>query len=236
MLLAAAPDAPFKTVAELIDYAKKNPGKLSNASSSNGSPGHVGGEMFKHMSGTDIVHIPYRGGAAAINDLIAGRVQLMFESLNSIAPHARSGTVRALAVTGERRSPGIPRSADGRGSWRAGLCGADLERRDRPCRHPAPDRRQAQCGDQSRNQDAGVQERFAADRRRARGRYAGGLRGDDCEGFGEVERGRAALGREVRLTNQFRSFPRKRESSSFFLLTLGPRFRGDERTVLSTAR
>src|SRR5436305_1722871 len=108
MLLAVSPDAPFKTVVELIDYARKNPGKLSNASSSNGSPGHVGGELFKSMSGTEIVHVPYRGGAAAINDLIAGRVQVMFESLNSIAPHARSGTVRALAVTGERRSPGFP--------------------------------------------------------------------------------------------------------------------------------
>ena len=60
------------------------------------------------MSGTDIVHVPYRGGAAAINDLIAGRVHLMFESLNSIAPHARSGAVRALAVSGARRSPGFP--------------------------------------------------------------------------------------------------------------------------------
>src|SRR6185436_20663584 len=59
MLLAAAPDAPFRTVSELIDYAKKNPGRLSNASSSNGSPGHVGGELFKFMTGTDIVHIPY---------------------------------------------------------------------------------------------------------------------------------------------------------------------------------
>jgi len=108
MLLAVPVDAPFKTVAELIEYAKKNPGKLSNASSSNGSPGHVGGELFKTMTGTEIVHIPYRGGASAINDLIAGRVQLMFESLNSIAPHARSGTVRALAVTGEKRSPGFP--------------------------------------------------------------------------------------------------------------------------------
>ena len=108
LLLAAAPNAPFTTVKELIEYAKKNPGKLSNASSSNGSPGHVGGELFKYMSGTEIVHIPYRGGAAAINDLIAGRVQLMFESLNSIAPHARSGAVRALAVSGEHRSPGFP--------------------------------------------------------------------------------------------------------------------------------
>jgi tripartite-type tricarboxylate transporter receptor subunit TctC len=108
LLLAVSPTVPFKSVAELVDYAKANPGKLLNASSSNGSPGHVGGELFKYMSGTDIVHVPYRGGAAAINDLIAGRVQLMFESLNSIAPHAKSGTVRALAVSGARRSPGFP--------------------------------------------------------------------------------------------------------------------------------
>ena len=67
MLLAAAPDAPFRTVAELVDYAKNNPGKLSNASSSNGSPGHVGGELFKSMTETDIVHVPYRGGAQAIS-------------------------------------------------------------------------------------------------------------------------------------------------------------------------
>src|SRR5262249_687322 len=106
--LAVSPTLPFKSVQEIIDYAKGNPGKLLNASSSNGSPGHVGGELFKYMSGTDIVHVPYRGGAAAINDLIAGRVHLMFESLNSIAAHARSGAVRALAVSGARRSPGFP--------------------------------------------------------------------------------------------------------------------------------
>jgi tripartite-type tricarboxylate transporter receptor subunit TctC len=108
LLLAVSPTTPFKSVAELIDYAKKNPGKLLNASSSNGSPGHVGGELFKYMTGTDIVHVPYKGGAPAINDLIAGRVQLMFESLNSIAPFARSGAVRALAVSGEHRSPAFP--------------------------------------------------------------------------------------------------------------------------------
>jgi tripartite-type tricarboxylate transporter receptor subunit TctC len=108
LLLAVSPTLPFQSVQEIIDYAKENPGKLLNASSSNGSPGHVGGELFKYMSGTDIVHVPYRGGAAAINDLIAGRVHLMFESLNSIAPHAKSGTVRPLAVSGARRSPGFP--------------------------------------------------------------------------------------------------------------------------------
>ena len=108
LLLAVSPTLPFQSVQEIIDYAKQNPSKLLNASSSNGSPGHVGGELFKYMSGTDIVHVPYRGGAAAINDLIAGRVHLMFESLNSIAPHAKSGTVRPLAVSGARRSPGFP--------------------------------------------------------------------------------------------------------------------------------
>ena len=108
LLLAVTPSLPVKSVSELIAYAKANPGKLSNASSSNGSPGHVGGELFKYMTGTDIVHVPYKGGAAAINDLIAGRVQLMFESLNSIAPFAHAGTVHALAVGSDHRSAAFP--------------------------------------------------------------------------------------------------------------------------------
>jgi tripartite-type tricarboxylate transporter receptor subunit TctC len=108
LLLAVSPSLPVKSVRELVELAKKSPGKLVNASSSNGSPGHVAGELFKYMTGTDIVHVPYKGGAMAINDLIAGHVQLIFESLNSIAPHARSGKVRALAVSGARRSPGFP--------------------------------------------------------------------------------------------------------------------------------
>jgi len=108
LLLAVSPATPFHSVPELIAYAKDNPGKLLNASSSNGSPGHVGGELFKFMTGTDIVHVPYKGGAPAINDLMAGRVQLMFESLNSIASFARSGAVRALAVTGDHRSTAFP--------------------------------------------------------------------------------------------------------------------------------
>src|SRR5258708_3977734 len=77
MLLAASPKAPFTSVRELIDYAKRNPGKLSNASSSNGSPGPASGEPLKYMTGTEIVHVPYKGGAPAIADLIAGNVQVM---------------------------------------------------------------------------------------------------------------------------------------------------------------
>jgi tripartite-type tricarboxylate transporter receptor subunit TctC len=108
LMLAVSPQLPFTSVKELIAYAKANPGKLTNASSSNGSPGHVGGELFKFMTGTNIVHVPYRGGALAINDLIAGHVDLMFESLQSIAVFARAGKVRALGVSGATRSPAFP--------------------------------------------------------------------------------------------------------------------------------
>jgi tripartite-type tricarboxylate transporter receptor subunit TctC len=108
ILLAASPTTSFKTVKDIVAYAKANPGKLLNASSSNGSPGHVDGELFKFMTGTNIVHVPYKGGAPAINDLIAGRVQLMFESLNSISSFAKSGQVRPIAVTGDHRSPAFP--------------------------------------------------------------------------------------------------------------------------------
>ena len=108
MLLAVSPSLPVSNVQELISYARQNPGRLLNASSSNGSPGHVCGELFKLLTGTQITHVPYKGGAAAINDLMGGHVQLMFESLASISPHARSGKVRALAVSGPRRSPAFP--------------------------------------------------------------------------------------------------------------------------------
>ena len=108
MLLAVSPKLPVTSVVELIDYAKKNPGKLFNASSSNGSPGHVSGELFKVMTGTQITHVPYKGGAAAIGDLISGNVQLMFESTNSISPHVKAGRVRGLAVSGAKRSIAFP--------------------------------------------------------------------------------------------------------------------------------
>jgi tripartite-type tricarboxylate transporter receptor subunit TctC len=108
LMLAVSPKLAVTSVKELIDYAKKNPGKLSNASSSSGSPGHVGGELFKFMTGTEIVHIPYRGGSAAITDLMAGHVDVMFESLQSIAVFARDGQVRPLGVSGAKRSPAFP--------------------------------------------------------------------------------------------------------------------------------
>ena len=152
---------PLGSVKELIDYARQNPGKLTNASSSNGSPGHVGAELFKYMTGTKIVHVPYRGGSLAINDLIAGHVDLMFESLQSIAPFGRDGKVRALAVTGDHRSPSFPDFADRRGSRRAWLCCRHLDRRHRAGWRAATDCRQTERGDQQGAQVGSFPRKFS---------------------------------------------------------------------------
>jgi tripartite-type tricarboxylate transporter receptor subunit TctC len=107
-MLAVNNDLPVRSVQELIAYAKKNPGKLTNGSSGNGTTGHLGGELFKAMTGTFIVHVPYRGSAQAINDLISGEIQLMFDNIASIGPHAKAGRVRGIGVSGARRSPVFP--------------------------------------------------------------------------------------------------------------------------------
>ena len=108
MLFAASPASGLRTVRDVIDFARSHPGKLANASSGNGTPGHVGLELFKVMTNTQIVHVPYKGGAAATADLISGQVQLMMEGLNSITPHAKAGRVRALGVSGAKRSEALP--------------------------------------------------------------------------------------------------------------------------------
>ena len=108
MMVLASPKSPFRNMREVIDYAKQNPGKLFNASSSNGSPGHIGFELLKNMTGTQIVHVPYKGGPAAIAHLMSGQVQLMMEGLNSASGHVKAGRVRGLAVTGAKRSAVFP--------------------------------------------------------------------------------------------------------------------------------
>ena len=107
-LLAVNNKLPVKSVPELIAYARQYPGRLVMASGGNGTTGHLGGELFKAMTGTFILHVPYRGSPQAINDLIAGEVNLMFDNLSSIAPHAKSGRVRGIAVSGPRRSTAFP--------------------------------------------------------------------------------------------------------------------------------
>lgn len=108
MMLAVSTTTPFKSVRDVITYAKQNPNKLNYASSGNGTPGHVGFELFKTMTGTQAVHVPYKGGAAAITELMAGQVQIMLESTNSITPHAKGGRVRGLAVSGPKRVEALP--------------------------------------------------------------------------------------------------------------------------------
>ncbi len=98
-------DFPAKTVAEFIAYAKANPGKINMASSGNGTSIHLSGELFKAMTGVEMQHVPYRGSAPAITDLLSGRVQVMFDNMPSAISHIRAGTLRAVAVTTEKRSP-----------------------------------------------------------------------------------------------------------------------------------
>lgn len=98
---------PAKTVAEFIDYAKKNPGKVNMASSGAGTSVHLSGELFKFMTGIDMKHVPYKGAGPAINDLIGGQVDVLFDNMPSIIGHIRGGSLRALAVTSAQRSPAL---------------------------------------------------------------------------------------------------------------------------------
>ncbi|AMN42411.1 Bug family tripartite tricarboxylate transporter substrate binding protein [Rhodoplanes sp. Z2-YC6860] len=99
---------PAKTVPEFVAYAKANPGKISFGSGGTGFAAHIAGEMFKQMTGVDIVHVPYRGQAPAMNDLLGGQVQLMFDPVVSSLGHIRSGELRPLAVTTATRSEALP--------------------------------------------------------------------------------------------------------------------------------
>ncbi len=107
-VLIVPPGFPAKSVAELVAAAKKEPGRLSFASSGAGSSTHMSAELFKALSGTDILHVPYKGSGQAMPDLMSGRVTMMFENAPGAVGHIRSGKVRALAQTGARRSPSLP--------------------------------------------------------------------------------------------------------------------------------
>ena len=101
-------DVPANNVAEFIAYVKANPGKVNMASSGNGTSVHLSGELFMAMSGAKMLHVPYRGAAPAVTDLLGGRVQVIFDNMPSIIGHIRSGSVRALAVTTATRSAQLP--------------------------------------------------------------------------------------------------------------------------------
>jgi tripartite-type tricarboxylate transporter receptor subunit TctC len=107
-VLAVRNTLPVKSVQELIAYARANPDKLSFASSGNGTTLHLSGELFKQMTGTRIVHVPYKAVSQALNDMIGGQIDVIFDNQSSIAPFVTSNRVRALAVTGPKRSQTLP--------------------------------------------------------------------------------------------------------------------------------
>ena len=107
-VLVVHPSVPAKNVRELIDYAKANPGKLSYASSGVGSTYHLAGELFASLTGTQLTHVPYKGAAPAIQDVLAGHVQLMFDNVSSAIPNIQAGRVRPLGVASLKRYPGLP--------------------------------------------------------------------------------------------------------------------------------
>jgi tripartite-type tricarboxylate transporter receptor subunit TctC len=108
LVLAVHPSLPVKSVKELVALARARPGQLTYVSAGVGASGHLGGALFETLTGTKMVHIPYKGMALAITDLMSGQVSLTFGTSLSVIPHARSGRLRALATTGARRSPALP--------------------------------------------------------------------------------------------------------------------------------
>jgi tripartite-type tricarboxylate transporter receptor subunit TctC len=123
-ILVVHPSVPAKSLKELIDYARANPGKLSYASSGAGTSIHMCGELFKLLAKVDLVHIPYKGSAPAMTDMIGGQVQVMFDNMPSALPHVKAGKLRALAVTSAQRSPSAP---DVPTMSEAGLDGFDVQ-------------------------------------------------------------------------------------------------------------
>jgi tripartite-type tricarboxylate transporter receptor subunit TctC len=108
LALVIHPSVPAKDVKELIAYAKARPGQLNFASAGNGGPTHLTGELLKTSAGIDIVHVPYKGNAAALLDLVAGRVQMMFSNMLTSMPHVRAGKLRAIGISSAKRSPQAP--------------------------------------------------------------------------------------------------------------------------------
>ncbi|WP_137916926.1 tripartite tricarboxylate transporter substrate binding protein [Hydrogenophaga sp. 2FB] len=107
-LLVAHPSQPFKTVREMIAYAKANPGRINFGSSGSGSSIHLSGELFKSMAKVDMVHVPYKGSAPAVSDLLGNQIAIMFDNMPSAIQHVRSGKLRPIAVTTAKRSPELP--------------------------------------------------------------------------------------------------------------------------------
>jgi len=123
-VITVHPSIPANTLKELVDYLKKNPGKVNYASQGNGSLSHLGTELFKQQTGTSIAHVPYKGSGQAIQDVLAGQVQMFITTPPSVIQHIQSGKLKALAVAGKSRHPGLPNVPT---AAEAGVPGVELE-------------------------------------------------------------------------------------------------------------
>ena len=192
-------DSPVKSVRDLIAYAKAHPGKTNFGSGSNGSAGHLAGELFKVETGTDVMHIPYKGGAPALQALLAGETQFMFDNLANAMAQVKGGRVRAIAVTTAQRSslaPELPTMAE---EGPAGLRHLDVVRAARARRHAARGDREVERG---RREGAERPRRAREDDRAGRGAradHAGRVRRVHREGAREVRPHREGERREGRL-------------------------------------
>ena len=152
LMMVAHPSVPAKDVKEFIALAKAKPGKLNYASSGPGTPYHMAGELFKAMSGTDIVHVPHKASGEARTGVIGGHVQMMFDAITDDGEHAKAGQVKALGTTGKKRSeltPDVPTVSE------AGVPGYEATiwlGLMAPAKTPQADHRQAQCRDRQDHQ------------------------------------------------------------------------------------
>ena len=149
LVMVVNPSLPATDVPTFIDYAKANPGKINMASAGSGTAPHMAGELFKMMVGVDMVHVPYRGNAPALIDLLSGRVQVMFDNLSNSIDQIRVGKLRALAVTTTSRSPLLPQISMV-AEFVPGFEASAWSRPWCPQEYAASNRRQAQQGDQCR--------------------------------------------------------------------------------------
>src|SRR5262249_40772974 len=169
----AAPGWPINSVAELIAYARAHPGKINFASPGHGTPPHMAGEMFRLRAGIEIVHVPYKGTAAALTDIMSGQVEITFENPSVTVPLVQAGKVKGLAVTGESRNPQIP---DAPTMIESGLPDFVSTSFTRPRWHAGRDRRAAQSGDRPGPALARDDRRVRQARRRHEARIAGRVR------------------------------------------------------------
>jgi hypothetical protein len=196
IVLAINADMPIKSVPELIAYAKANPGKLNYGSSGTASPHHLSGELLRQMTGIDITHVPYKGGGAALNDLLGGHIPMTFSSMSSAVPALPTGKLRILAVVEKSRYAGRIRNVVVARVLRAGG-------------NPATHRRAAQHGNHQNHQYRRHQGETRGARICRHRQYAVGAGGDDQSRVGAAQRAHQGGWRSAGMTVQTNNFARQ---------------------------